>query len=133
MVKAKFKEFDLEGRFSGTKESTWGSKNHHIVKVTNRDIDDYIEYDYYMSEMFPNMETEEHLLESFECFLNDVMCGDMGAEEFYREFAYDGDAGKSDRMYKLCVESMNSFSEIYEGDIYGLYDELVYDLYELYG
>lgn len=130
MVKTEYKEFDLEGRFSGTKVSSWGSKNHHIVKFTNRNTGEYIENDYYMSKLFSRMVTEGQLLEAFECYLTEILSCDTTKEEFIQNLGYDEERGIE--VYNQCVESFNEFREIYDGDIYELREGVLHKMVELY-
>lgn len=110
--------------------SPWNPKNtnHHLIYVHNTEKGMWNYFSFWASIAEPKLESEYDVLNAFYCIVSDAIAGEMGFEEFYREFGYD-DPDEALRAWNGCQKTSRKLKGIYDGDIY----ELVNELSENYG
>ncbi len=126
MYSAMYREFLIESEFKGDKPAPWmsGNKNRNIIRVTNTETDEFIEFDFWGSMEHPVVKTEYDLLNAFQCFVSDAIYADLGFSEFCSTLGYDKYDEEAERVYNECLEHLKMLESIYDGDIYDLSNEL---------
>ena len=130
-MKMEFMNFKIESEFKGDKLSNWSDNkyknyNNHIIKVYNKITKKRTSFEFWESIAQVKIETEDQLLNAFECFVNDAISGNQNEsfEEFCQEFGYDNDSRQAEKIYKACQKLYEKLNKISDIDIYDLYEAL---------
>lgn len=131
-MKAQFEDFRVTATYTGLKRAPWSfdgqhqheNWNHHRVTVYNSTTKKRVSFDFWASEACPELRGKYDVLNAFYCFVSDAISGDMGFDEFCREFGYDEDSRRAEKIHKACQESMKKFKSICSDDIYELSNRL---------
>jgi hypothetical protein len=126
MHKITFKNFEIKATYKGNKKAEWSKENfnNHMVKVTNRDTQQSITFEFWASISNPKLKTEYDILNAFHCFVSDTIAGSYTFEEFCSEFGYNSDSRQAEKIYRKCKKQLEKLKKIYDGDIYELENEL---------
>ena len=126
MHKITFKNFEIKATYKGNKKAEWSKENfnNHMVKVTNRDTQQSITFEFWASISNPKLKTEYDILNAFYCFVSDAIAGSYTFEEFCSEFGYNNDSRQAEKIYKKCKKQLEKLKKIYDGDIYELANKL---------
>lgn len=127
-METNFGVLKIKSTFKGDKRAPWGDDrlpenwNRHIVRVTKAGTKLATTFDFWGSQVDPEIQNELQLLNAFECFVNDAMSGMSGFEEFCADFGYDTDSRSAEKTWKACrraLEKLRKFVFI-DDDIYEL-------------
>lgn len=123
-----YKDFKIKSEYKGDKAAPWGDRqenwNNHIITVKNITTGKRTSFEFWASIMHPEIQTEDDLLNAFECFVSDALSGENSFEDFCNEYGYDTDSRSAERTHKACVKSNQKLKGIYAGDLYELANEL---------
>lgn len=120
--------FDINGlkvtvsaTFKGDKMAQWGGKtenwNNHRVTVTCDKR--ATTFDFWASIMHPTIESESDLFDAFRFFVSDAFSGESDFEDFCREFDYDSDSRKAEKIHKACEKANANLKRVFNlEDIY---------------
>ena len=110
-----FKNLKIKSEFQGGKAAPWNNNslptnyNHHVITVTNMDDDTSASFDFWASQMRPEIQSENDLLGALDCFLSDAISGEMDLNEFYREFYYGtDDIEEATKTHKACQKAFEN-------------------------
>lgn len=122
-----FNGFRITATYRGDKAATWSGGenwNNHWVSVVNTKTGKRTGFDFWASNMYPNLSSRYDVLNAFRCFVDDAISGDMTFREFCGEFGYDEDSRRAEKTWKACKKSGEKLRRIYDGDIYDLINSL---------
>lgn len=81
-------------------------------------------FDFWGSQMNPEISSDEENIFAFYCFLSDSVSGEMSFEDFCNEFGYDSDSRSAEKTHKLCAKSMKKYNRVFPECPYELINEL---------
>lgn len=128
-MKATYKQFEIKTFFRGDKQWNCDSRNYnnHIVTVKNTETGKATRFEFWGSIMRPKFESEYDVLNAFYCFVSDALSGLESFENFCREFGYDTDSRKAEKVHKACKRAYSKFERISgfsESEMYDFINEL---------
>lgn len=124
-VKAKFQDFTLSSTYLGDKAAPFSNENYnnHRITVTGP-TGEKCSFEFWASIIHPEIETQQQVIEAFQCFVSDATSGLQDFEEFCSEFGYDTDSRSAERTHKACQRAAAKLSRVYSGDVYDLANAL---------
>ena len=105
-VKATNGQWSFSAVYVGNKVAPWGNthnSNNHRVSVYNRDTGKRCYFDFWASEMQPEIRSRREVYEAVGCFVSDAWSGEQTFDEFCGEYGYDDDSRQAERVWKACV------------------------------
>jgi hypothetical protein len=67
--------------------------------------------------------SESDLINALDCFISDSLAGEQSFYEFCREFGYDEDSRKAEKIHKACQLASKKASRLFD-DLYALSDKV---------
>lgn len=125
-MKTNWKNFEIEGRFEGTKCARLDADSkgrHHIITVTNTDTGDKFEFDFWTSIARPRITDESDLFEAVECYLTEASFGVGSFEDYCSEMGYNVPKGIYE-SYKACCMANACVTNVFGEDWTDVADEL---------
>jgi len=131
-----FNDFEISACFKGTKRAPWDTNSynrHYVVTVRGGNThSNKIQFDYWTSQISPEMKEPKEVIDAFAEFLIDVMAGYGSAyQEFCREFGYNpfDDAPKSERdaarrAFEGCCRNFVKWQKLTDMDARDVYSML---------
>ena len=126
-MKTNYNEFTISAKFDNNKAAIWDSTNfnHNVVTVKNNDNGKRVTFDFWGSRVEPEIKTENDLLYSFYCFLNDAILGTYCFDSFCRDLGLDTDSRKAEKSWRSCKRSWTKFF-----NLTGYSADMLFDIYE---
>lgn len=122
-----FNDFRITATYKGDKAAKWSGGenwNNHWVSVVNTKTGKRTSFAFWASIMNPYLSSRYDVLNAFRCFVDDAICGDMSFHDFCFEFSYSEDSRSAEKTWKDCKKSRQKLHQIYDGDIYELFNAL---------
>lgn len=131
-----FNDIELTSEYTGKKSALFDTdgttmERHWTIKCKKEDRE--IEFDYYPSKANPYVDTEEEILEAFECFLSDAVYGFESLDDVYNELGCNGSISQFIATYNACVDAGEKLKYLLGTSDTSDIEELREDLYKVLG
>lgn len=130
-MKYRFNDFEITATYTGDKPAPWSDSrenwNHHNITVRSTETGKKTRFDFWASIMNPHLSSKYDVLNAFYCFVSDAVSGLEDFSEFCREFGYDEDSRRAEKVWKSCrrsYEKLSRMSGFSRDEIYDLCNAL---------
>lgn len=125
---AYYKNFKIVSHYVGVKNAPFDDRNtnQNTIVLTNMDTGKWTTFDFWGSYLYPELETDQDILDAFYYWLCDGMASRQSFDDFCFEFGYD-DGRKSKKLFNLCkknYEKWMKICEMTESETWDFIDEL---------
>ena len=119
-VKATKGQWNFCATYTGQKPMTWDERkmnwNHHRISVHNSETGLRCYFDFWASEMQPEIRERREVYEAVTCFLSDALMGDDTFEEFCGACGYyDEDSRAAEKVWKACKQAAKKLERVAGG------------------
>lgn len=121
VLKEKFEDFTLTGKYVGQKGSHWARPIQHNV-VTVRRNGKGTRFDFWGSGRKVHIK-DWGLLRAFLSFVGDAIGGELDFDEFFSEFGYNSPS-EAIKIWKQCQAANRKLKRLYDDDLYELHDRI---------
>jgi len=136
MARTTYKNFNITATYIGGEKAPWSDEkgapanyNNHRVTVYSKETKTRISFKFWASQMHPELRSRADLLGAFHCFLEDAISGSLVFGEFCREYGYNDDSRRAEKVWRLCQKSLTKAVRLLgDQDIYDLTNGLSQEL-----